>query len=121
MLWADKDTLLSNVDDIKICPINVLNIRWILLWNKARDISIIIIWLKIISILAFFELFKLLDLLIVIVGKLLELLNGLLVHIGHVQIVHVESLELLQKYRACILLGFECTLESSENLRSQSW
>ena len=77
MLWADKDTLLSNVDDIKICPINVLNIRWILLWNEARDIGIIIIWLKIISILTFFELFKLLDLLIVIVGKLLELLNGL--------------------------------------------
>ena len=34
MLWADKDTLLSNVDDIKICPINILNIRWILLWNE---------------------------------------------------------------------------------------
>ena len=55
-------------------------------------------------------------LLVVVVGVLLELIDGLLVYIRHVQVVHIESLELLQEYRACVLFGLECALECGEYL-----
>lgn len=69
-----------------------------MLGDETRQIRLFIIGFEMLAVLASFHLLELLDLLVVIVGVLLELLNCLLVNVGHVQVVHVEALEFLQIY-----------------------
>lgn len=116
MLGVDEHGLLAHVDDIKVLTIDVLNIGRVLLRDETRRRRLLVIRFEVVAILAILHLLKLFNLLIVVVRVLLELLNCLLVNVRHVQVVHVESLEFLQVYRACILLGFEGILQSGKHL-----
>lgn len=96
VLWLN---LLASINDIELLAVYVLEICRVLLGEKVVALarSVLVFGVKAVAVLLTFNILDLLHLLVVVVGVFLKLVNGLLVHIRHVKIVHVEALELLQE------------------------
>ena len=99
-LRAAKNGLLTDVYDIEVLPVDVLRIGGILLREEAGAVRVVLVRVKRVCVICLIGLYllNLLYLLLIIIRKHSELLNRLLIHVSHIQIIHIKAFEFLHKY-----------------------